>query len=231
MQARLRAVAWAAAVAAMALAPTPLQAGALPDGFVYLADVAPHIRQDMRYAGKDNFTRATVPGYRAAECILSEPAAQALSAVGDTLATQGYGLLVKDCYRPEKAVRHFAEWVNRGSGFDPSYYPRVDRGSLNAEGYIALRSGHSNGYTVDLTLTDEKGTELDMGTPFDFLDPRAHTAARDISRGAAKRRRILVSAMADGGFDNYPREWWHFTLRDQPAGARIHDFDILPRSR
>lgn len=230
MRSSMRAAALAAAFSSLGLMSMPSHAAGLPDGFVYLAEIAPHIRQDMRYAGKDNFTRAIVPGYKAAECILAEPAAQALSAVGDALAARGYGLMVKDCYRPEKAVHHFADWVESGSGFDPDYYPRVDRKRLNAEGYIARRSGHSNGYTVDLTLTDAKGTELDMGTPFDFLDPRAHTTAKDISKAAAERRHVLVTAMAEGGFENYRREWWHFSLRDRPRGAPSHDFDILPRA-
>jgi D-alanyl-D-alanine dipeptidase len=220
----------AALAAAVLLSPVTSHAGELPDGFVYLADIAPHIRQDMRYAGKENFTRAVVPGYKAAECILAEPAAQALSAVGDALAGRGLNLMVKDCYRPEKAVRHFAAWVKGGSGFDPDYYPRVDRKTLH-NGYIALRSGHSNGYTVDLTLTDAKGAELDMGTPYDFLDPLAHTAATNIPAAAAKRRQVLVAAMAKGGFENYRREWWHFSLRKRPANARSHDFDIVPRGR
>lgn len=219
----------AALVVALCTAPSSLRAGQLPDGFVYLADVAPHIRQDMRYAGTRNFTQVVVPGYEAAECILAEPAAQALSAVGDALAARGYGLEVLDCYRPAKAVRHFVEWAKAGGGADPKHFPRIDRKRLIAEGYIARRSGHSNGYTVDLTLTDAKGVELDMGTPFDFFDPLAHTASKDIDRATAERRRILVAAMAKGGFVNYRREWWHFSFGDRPANAPAYDVDIVPR--
>lgn len=222
------AAAVALAVATLA-APSFPCAGELPDGFVRLADVAPHVRQDMRYAGRDNFTRAVVPGYRAAECILAEPAARALSAVGDALAEQGLGLKVLDCYRPHKAARHFVAWAKGGSGFDPLHHPRVDRSRLIAEGYIARRSGHSNGYTVDLTLTDAEGTELDMGTPFDFFDPTAHTARKDIDPAAARRRGVLVAAMAKGGFVNYSREWWHFSFRNRPGDAPAYDIDIVPR--
>ena len=226
----MRAIAAAAVlVIGVSAAPSFLLAGQLPDDFVYLADVAPHVRQDMRYAGKHNFTKAVVPGYKAAACILAEPAAQALSAVGDELAAQGYGLKVLDCYRPVKAVRHFMAWANGGSGLDPDYYPRVDRRRLIAEGYIARRSGHSTGYTIDLTLTDAKGADLDMGTPFDFFDPLAHTASKHVDKAAAERRRGLVTAMMKGGFVNYRREWWHFSLKQQPKKAQIHDFDIVPR--
>lgn len=226
----MRAIAAAAVLAIGALAaPSSLVAGGLPDGLVYLADVAPHVRQDMRYAGEHNFTKAVVPGYKAAECILAEPAAQALSAVADELAAHGFGLKVLDCYRPAKAVRRFMAWANSASGFDPGHYPRVDRKRLIAEGYIARRSGHSNGYTVDLTLTDATGVALDMGTPFDFFDPLAHTANKHIDKAAAARRRRLVSAMMKGGFVNYSREWWHFSLKQQPKKARAYDFDIVPR--
>jgi D-alanyl-D-alanine dipeptidase len=222
----MRAIALAVAILA---APSVLHAGELPEGFVYLADVAPHVGQDIRYAGSHNFTGAQVPGYRAAECILAEPAAQALSAIGDALAARGLGLSVLDCYRPQKAVRHFIAWAGQGSGVDPEYYPRIDRTALIDGGYIARQSGHSNGYTVDLTLTDAKGVALDMGTPFDFFDPLAHTASRGISKSAAANRRLLLDAMTKGGFVNYRREWWHFSLRDRPAPAQSFDLDILPR--
>lgn len=212
----------------LSLAPFQLHAANLPDGFVYLVDVAPHIRQDIRYAGTNNFTKAVVPGYKAAACILAEPAAQALSAIGDELAAEGFGLKVLDCYRPAKAARHFVAWAKSGSGFDPDHYPRVDRKQLASKGYIAQRSGHSNGYTVDLTLTDAGGNELDMGTAFDCFDPLASTSSKGIEKAAAERRRMLVAAMAEGGFVNYHREWWHFSFRDQPANAPAHDFDILP---
>lgn len=224
----MRAIAAALTILSVA-SPLLLRAGSLPEGLVYLADVAPHIRQDMRYAGTRNFTRAAVPGYQAAECILAEPAARALSAAADELAAQGYGLKVLDCYRPAKAVRHFLAWVQQGSGFDPDYYPRVDRRRLIAEGYIARKSGHSTGYAVDLTLTDATGADLDMGTRFDFFDPLAHTASRGIEKAAMQRRRRLLAVMKRAGFVNYRHEWWHFGLEQQPGKARAEDFDILPR--
>lgn len=218
-----------AALLLAALAFSPAVAGGLPDGFVYLADIAPHIRQDMRYAGGRNFTGARVPGYAVGQCVLAEPATQALSAAGDALAAKGFGLMVLDCYRPRKAVRHFMAWAGTGKGFDARYHPRTDRSALVAQGYIARYSGHSAGYTVDLTLTDRAGKELDMGTPFDFFDPRSATASRDIAAVAARRRAVLVKAMKRAGFTNYSREWWHFSLRRAPKPARAHDFDIIPR--
>jgi D-alanyl-D-alanine dipeptidase len=225
---RLTPRATALAAASLALGSVS-HAGGMPEGFVYLADIAPTVRQDLRYAGERNFTGSRVPGYGAAECILAEPAAQALSHAGDALSARGLGLLALDCYRPAKAVRRFVAWAEGGKGLDPAYHPRVDRGALFAEGYIARRSGHSAGYTVDVTLTDADGAELDMGTPFDFFDPRAQTTSKDIPAKARERRRILVDAMRAAGFVNYSREWWHFTLKKRPAKAPALDFDILPR--
>jgi zinc D-Ala-D-Ala dipeptidase len=219
----------AALAVALISAATLSHAADLPEGFVYLADIAPQVRQDMRYAGPRNFTGAKVPGYHAAECVLAEPSAQALSHAADALAARGMGLMVLDCYRPARAVRSFMAWAEGGHGIDPVYHPHVDRGALVARGYIARRSGHSTGYTVDVTLTNTDGRALDMGTPFDFFDPLARTANPDIAAKAKVRRRTLVGVMGDAGFVNYDREWWHFTLKEKPAHAPFFDFEITPR--
>lgn len=217
----------AVAVALVSAAPRT-RAADLPEGFVYLADIAPQVRHDMRYAGPRNFTGARVSGYGAAECVLAEPTAQALSHAADALAARGMGLEVLDCYRPARAVQSFMAWAEGGHGVDPVYHPHVDRSALVAKGYIARRSGHSTGYTVDLTLADADGRALDMGTPFDFFDPLAQTANPDIAAKAKERRRTLVGVMQDAGFVNYDREWWHFTLKEKPAHAPFLDFEITP---
>lgn len=222
-------VARIAAVVVTTIVSAHAHAGSLPEGFVYLADIAPEIRQDMRYAGRRNFTGGKVPGYRAAECVLAREAASALKAVHKALSSKGLGIKVFDCYRPNKAVRHFVAWAAHSNGFDPEYHPRVRRNALIAEGYIAKRSGHSSGYAVDLTLTDSTGRELDMGTSFNFFDPLAQTTNGNVPAAAAGRRHVLVSAMAAAGFVNYRREWWHFSLKSLSPKKSVHDFDIVPR--
>jgi zinc D-Ala-D-Ala dipeptidase len=207
------------------------QAAELPSGFVYLADIDAAIVQDMRYAGPDNFTRAPVPGYAAAECILTTKAAKALAQVQRDLRSRKLGLKVWDCYRPAKAVDSFVAWVGDGSGFDATYYPHVSRDRLITEGYIGRRSGHSAGSTVDLTLVSLGGVELDMGTGFDFFDPLAHIGNTDVSVAVRARRTMLRDAMQRRGFRNYAREWWHFSLEGQPFAGRRFDFDILPRGK
>jgi D-alanyl-D-alanine dipeptidase len=204
-------------------------AGSLPEGFVYLSDADPTIVQDMRYASAANFTRAPVPGYRAAECVLTTEAAKALARVQQNLRAKKFGLKVWDCYRPAKAVKAFVAWVGASRGFDKDYHPRVARSELISEGYIGKRSGHSAGSTVDLTLIDSDGRELDMGTGFDFFDPLARTASGGISRSAKANRELLLRAMKQQGFRNYAGEWWHFSLERQPFAGRVFDFDIVPR--
>jgi zinc D-Ala-D-Ala dipeptidase len=203
-----------------------------PEGFVYLSDVDPAIAQDMRYAGINNFTHAIVPGYRAAECILTSETAKALAQVQADLRAEGFGLMVHDCYRPAKAVKRFVEWASQNGPADPGHNPHVARSRLIAEGYVGRRSGHSSGGTVDLTMVrlGEKAS-VPMGTGFDFFDPLAFTAAKDIPSEAKANRKRLVAAMARHGFRNYKREWWHFRFVREPFAGRMFDFDIEPKTR
>jgi D-alanyl-D-alanine dipeptidase len=204
----------------------------LPHGFVYLSDIDPTIAQDMRYAGENNFTGARVAGYLAAECILTERTAKALAAVQRDLAPKGYGIEVLDCYRPLKAVKRFVEWASENGPADPGHNPNVPRNRLVAEGYIGKASAHSSGGTVDLTLVRlAKGSvmPLDLGTPFDFFDARAHIDSIAIPQEARKLRMALAKAMAQRGFKGYRREWWHFSYRLAPFPTRRFDFDIPPK--
>jgi D-alanyl-D-alanine dipeptidase len=215
----------------LAVQPATARAADLPSGFVYLSDIDATIAQDMRYAGPHNFTLAPVPGYHAAECILTAKAARALAQVQMDLKGRKLGLKVWDCYRPVKAVNSFVAWAGKGHGFDKVHYPRVSRDRLIADGYIGKRSSHSKGSTIDLTLVSLDGAEADMGTGFDFFDPLAHTDSTGVSRAARDNRKLLVDAMQRRGFRNYAREWWHFSLENQPFAGRRFDFDILPKGQ
>jgi len=204
-------------------------------GMVDIRTLVPDIAENIHYAGSDNFTGAPVPGYRAPKCFLLKPVAEALARVEHTLRQQHMRLKIWDCYRPARAVAAFVRWAHDLSdrSTKAAHYPDVDKSRLLGE-YIAPVSGHSRGATVDLTMMrcdarDRRCQPLDMGTPFDFFDPLAHTASRRISKTATANRRLLVNAMTEGGFANYSREWWHFSLRDRPKTARSFDFDIVPR--
>lgn len=225
----MRRPALAVLIVACLLAAMPARAGSLPEGFSYLADVDPGIRQDMRYAGARNFTRKPVPGYQAAECVLATVVAEALSKVQKEAAALGLSLLVYDCYRPAPAVRAFVDWAARAKGNDPEHNPSVPPERLIAEGYIAARSRHSSGGTVDVTLAGADGKPLDMGTGFDFFDPATHTASPKIVGQARANRRQLTALMQRHGFAGYSREWWHFTFEREPFRGRVFDFPITSR--
>jgi D-alanyl-D-alanine dipeptidase len=200
---------------------SPAIGGELPPDFVRLSDVAPKIAQDMRYAGPHNFTGQPVPGYKAPQCWLRADAARALAEAQADAHAHGFNLVVYDCYRPRRAVAAFMEWSkNDDQSTKPNYYPRVEKRTLFAQGYIAEKSAHSTGLAVDLGV---KG--WDFGTPFDFFDKRSATKARVPSK-ARERRETLVALMKRHGFVNYPREWWHFTLQGASEKAPSYDVEI-----
>jgi D-alanyl-D-alanine dipeptidase len=200
---------------------------------VPLADCAPSVIQELRYAGDNNFTGRPVDGYAAPVCLLTPPAARALARVQTEVRSYGLGLKVFDCYRPQRAVNHFVRWAEDidDQATKSRFYPGVDKTQLFAQGYIAARSSHSRGSTVDITLvslTPDSITELDMGTPFDFFDPLAHTATAAVPPEGRHNRLLLKSVMEKYGFKNYEKEWWHYTLRDEPWPERYFDFPVEP---
>ena len=198
---------------------------------VALETFAPSVRQDIRYAGHENFVGAPIEGYRAARCWLSEPAARALAQVQQDVAGEGFTLIVFDCYRPKRAVANFVRWAKDGSDqrTKEEYYPRVSKADLFAHGYVAERSGHSRGSTVDVTLARLCGTytaPLDMGTRFDFFDPRSRLSSLEVTAEQQGNRGRLRAAMERRGFRAYEPEWWHFTLADEPYPNRYFDVPI-----
>jgi D-alanyl-D-alanine dipeptidase len=201
-------------------------------GLVDIATLVPDIALEIRYAGSDNFVGAPVDGYLAPKCLLLEPAAEALQRVEAELRTQHLRLKLFDCYRPARAVRHFVRWAEdvADQRTKPHYYPNLDKRVLLGD-YIAPVSGHSRGATLDLTLLqcDDTGAHcqpLDMGTDFDFFDPRAHTASADVTPIQRGHRDRLRAAMARQGFRNYPLEWWHYTHVPEPTPGLLYDVPV-----
>ncbi|WP_245474401.1 M15 family metallopeptidase [Mesorhizobium sp. M2A.F.Ca.ET.042.01.1.1] len=232
-------VALAAALALLSATPTPALADPLPPGFVRLADIDPTIRQDIRYADRENFLRREVNGYDAPVCILTTQAAKALSSVQKTMTAKGLTLIVFDCYRSARAVADMGQWTREAGPPDPQWYPTVRRGDLIAKGYVGGLSSHSRGSTVDLAIAEpgKKGTThpacgapdgetLDFGTGFDCFDPMSETSHRPLSAKAAANRKMLLAAMHAAGFRNYAREWWHFTLAKEPFPKQRFDFPV-----
>lgn len=188
----------------------------------------PGLVLEIRYAGAENFTGGPVAGYEAPRCLLSAPAVEALAQVQAALRPRGLQLLVYDCFRPQRAVDHFMRWTALPD--DPAarrtYYPNVAKTALVAEGYIADRSGHSRGSTLDVTLATLDGEVLDMGSPWDFFDPLSWTESEAVPDAARENRLLLRRVMEAHGFGNYPQEWWHFTLRDEPFPDTYMDFPL-----
>lgn len=201
----------------------------MPQGFVVVNDEIPSLVFDIRYYSTDNFLGTRVRGYEGAKCLLTRPAAEALKEAHRSIAGKGYTFKIFDCYRPQRAVDHFVDWVN-----DPNdrrmktvYYPNEDKSRLIEKGYIADRSGHSRGSTLDLTLVESAtSAELDMGTPFDFFDTLSNTADPRITEQQKRNRLLLKAVMEKHGFVNYDKEWWHYTLTDEPYPDTYFNFSV-----
>jgi D-alanyl-D-alanine dipeptidase len=203
---------------------TPPRAAVLIDA----ATVVPGLVTDIRYAGSHNFVGRPIDGYRGPRCLLTPPAANALAEVARDLVASGLVIKVFDCYRPTRAVADFVRWARdpRQQAAKAEFYPDADKRTLFRDGYIASRSGHSRGSTVDLTLARTGGAELDMGTPFDFFSPRSWTAASGVTAEQHANRMRLAVAMQRRGFRGYPKEWWHFTLRNEPFPNTYFDVPV-----
>jgi len=210
------------ALALFACGKAPVPPGS-PHRFVSVADVDPSIHVEIRYAGAHNFMGRPIPGYRAPKCLLTEPAARALVEVQKELATQHRTLRVYDCYRPQKAVDAFVVWARDPNDvrMKSEFYPKVDKSELFAKGYIAEKSGHSRGSTLDVTIED-----MDFGTPYDFFDPLAHTLSPDVSPAQHANRILFKELMEKHGFKGLREEWWHFTLVNEPYPNTYFDDNV-----
>jgi D-alanyl-D-alanine dipeptidase len=199
-----------------------------PAAFVDAATVVPGLIADMRYAGSHNFVGRPIDGYEAPRCLLSQAAATALAEVARDLAPRGLHIKVFDCYRPTRAVMNFVRWARdlKDTAGKAEFYPDVDKRTLFRDGYIASQSGHSRGSTIDMTLANDDGRELDMGTPFDFFSPRSSPADPTVTPEQHANRMLLAAAMRRHGFRPYEKEWWHFTLRGEPFPDTYFDFPV-----
>lgn len=220
-------------------------------GFVDIKTIIPNILVEARYNTNWNFMGRKVSGYKNNSCILSKAAAIKLAKVQADLNKQGYSLLVFDCYRPQRAVNEFVRWAKDISDtkMKSIFYPEVKKSKLVPE-YIDDKSGHSRGSVVDLSIVKlskyaaknlqfkedlkdcrkladiEKTGQLNMGTSFDCFSTQAHTASNKVSKEAMQNRNILKSTMLKHGFINYPKEWWHFILKEEAYPNQYFDFEV-----
>ncbi|SBT40105.1 M15 family metallopeptidase [Micromonospora auratinigra] len=228
-----------------------------PADFVDLASVDPGVRTDIRYAGAHNFVGRPVAGYVEPRCLLTRPAAEALHRVQTAALARGRSLKVYDCYRPQRAADDFVAWakVPGEQRTKAEFYPDEPKDRLFADGYIGAPTAHSRGSTLDLTLVPVPTPEqpayrpgqplvactapagrrfadnsVDMGTGFDCFDSRAHTGDPRITGTARQNRQLLKELMTAQGFENYPREWWHYRYVDEPYPKTYFDFPVARSS-
>ena len=212
-----------------AFAFSPQKQNNLPDGFVYVKDVIPDLNVQLRYFSTHNFVGDTITGYKANKLILTKQSAEALKKVQADLQEQNLCLMVYDGYRPQRAVNHFSRWAKdlKDTLQKQEFYPKVDKRHLFRDGYIASRSGHSRGSTLDLTIIDGNTNEpLDMGSPYDFFGKESWVDHPDLTKTQLTNRQLLQKVMLKHNFRNYPKEWWHFTLRWEPFPKTFFDFEI-----
>jgi zinc D-Ala-D-Ala dipeptidase len=222
----------------------PIPQYARDKGFVYLHEIDPTILVSLRYYSNENFVGKVIDGYKKSVVILTRQAAEALKKVQEEVKRNGYCLVVYDAYRPQQAVDCFKRWSNDYNDCTKKsyYYPRVPKNKLFELDYIAARSGHSRGSTIDLTIiklddvlhpAEEKNRTLcdgytikylddgtvDMGSSFDMFDTVSHSENDLIENIYKERRAYLKKVMENAGFKNYCNEWWHFTLCNEPFPA------------
>lgn len=223
----------------------------IPESFVFLEEVIPSIRISPRYSGSNNFIGKTIDGYQSKRLVLTKPAAEALKQAQEHFQKDGYSIVVYDTYRPQRAVNQFMAWSKDLSDqkMKEQYYPSVNKEKVFELGYIAEKSGHSRGSTIDMSiipiaqplhdlqiskrkLKDEfeipfldDGT-VDMGSSFDLFDVASHYESSLITTEQQQNRCYLKEVMELYGFKNYAEEWWHFTLKDEPYKKTYFDFIV-----
>jgi zinc D-Ala-D-Ala dipeptidase len=233
--------------------PASYSADPMPETFVHIEKVIPDALLDIRYFGEHNFLGVRVDGYLAPACILTKSAAEALARVQKDLAPFSMTLKIYDCYRPQQAVDHFVRWAKDidDTKTKKEFYPTVDKRNLFRDGYIDSRSGHSRGSTVDLTIVPLPppiqpaytageslkecylpagvrfaDNSLDMGTGFDCFDTLSHPENKNLGPQQRSYRLLLKTLMEKHGFRNYDKEWWHFTLNNEPYPVTYFNFPV-----
>lgn len=196
-------------------------------GFAEISTMIDDVVYDIRYYSSNNFTGNKIDGYKAPRAYLTKEALTALAKAADDLRKQGYRLVIWDAYRPQKAVDNFVRWIkNPEDPGDKTFFPELEKSNLIKGDYIATKSGHTRGSTVDLTIIKKDGSPVDMGGTFDLFSEISHYKYPNITPEQKKNREILRNAMTKAGFKGIYSEWWHFTLKNEPYKDTYFNFDV-----
>ena len=199
-------------------------------GFVVLTDVVPEALMEVRYYTLYNFVGDRIRGYEEPVALVTKETAYALREVQKDITPLGYVIKVFDAYRPQMAVDHFVEWARdlNDVRMQKYFYPEERKENLFSHGYIASRSGHSRGSTVDLTLYDIRNDrDVDMGGTFDYFGYRSYPSYPNLAEQQRQNRQLLRSVMLKHGFRGIDTEWWHFTLKNEPYPNTYFNFKVL----
>jgi D-alanyl-D-alanine dipeptidase len=201
-----------------------------PKGFAPIVDYVPEMLMDLRYATSQNFMGRPVEGYATIAKVLTVPTLEALAAAQQEYKKLGLSLILYDGYRPQRAVDDFMAWskILGDTLMKKEFYPDLPKATLFDRGYIASKSGHSRGSTIDVSLVysegPKKGKELDMGSRWDFFGPISWVQDTTITAAQQKNRKLLSEILQKHGFRPYAKEWWHFTLEKEPFPNTYFDF-------
>lgn len=165
---------------------------------------------DLIYAGTDNLAGKQI--YRDSRCLLHRDAERCLRLASRLAQQAGLTLRLFDAYRPPYAQQLLWQALpNPEYVRDPS-----------------LGSHHTRGVAVDLTLVDQSGQALDMGTGFDDMRELSHQYHADLPPGVQRNRLLLLGIMLGAGFKPIDSEWWHYELPDADRYPLLDDPSIRP---
>jgi zinc D-Ala-D-Ala dipeptidase len=202
---------------------TDIEAHLIKMGLVNVKDIEPSLQVDLRYSTENNFMNSDVYG-EWENAYLQPDVAEKLQLAQLLLKSKfpNYSLLILDAARPVSVQYKMWKMLDMPSSEKTKYLSNPQNGSL-----------HNYGAAVDLTIVNEMGEELDMGTPYDFFGEEAHPAKEmqmllegKLSEEQINNRKLLREVMIKADFSVLPTEWWHFNSCSRPKAMQL--YQIIP---
>jgi len=188
---------------------TPFNTNMDEHGLIKLTELDTTLVFDLRYASTDNFTGKQIyPSISFA--VLREETAEKLKNANEELYQLGYRIKIWDAYRPHRYQFKLREVAEEQNPKTASYIANPETGS-----------NHNRGTSVDITITDLQGREVNMPTGFDHFGPEASINYTGCTEEQIKNRELLGTIMEKHGFKRIRSEWWHFDDVDSK------DYDVL----